>query len=167
MDSSSYTFTTTFTLTNAKYLASKVATDLKRIQRFYGSPTDQQISDYESEITELLNEGYLDNITYGFRRNGNWIKPSLKYTSLELSIGNMDDDPGKIPMGADISNAAFGSFLFKNFKWDNLTQGEKDNFLKKLRIQRTDGSTPQSEGYFSNDLTYGSGGRSINRSTLK
>jgi hypothetical protein len=167
MESSSYTFNTTFTITNAKYLASKIATDLKRIQRFYGHPTDKQISDYETEITELLKEGYLDNITYGFRRNGIWIKPSIKYDSIELSNGNTDDDPGKIVVGADISNATFGSFLCKNKKWDNLSQVERDNFLKKLPLQRTDGSTPQSDGHFSNDLTYGSGGKSINRSSLK
>jgi len=167
MESSSYTFNTTFTLTNAKYLASKIATDLKRIQRFYGYPTDKQISDYEAEITELLKEGYLDNITYGFRRNGIWIKPTIKYDSIELSSGNTDDDPGKIVVGADISNATFGSFLCKNRKFDNLSQTERDSFLKKLPIQRSDGSNPQSDGYFSNDLTYGSGGRSINRSSLK
>lgn len=167
MESSSYSFNTTFTLTNAKYLASKIATDLKRIQRFYGSPSDSQIAEYEAEITELLKEGYLDNITYGFKRNGIWIKPSVKYNSIELSNGNTDDDPGKIPIGADISNATFGSFLCKNSNWDNLSQTEKDNFLKKLPIKRTDGRIPQSDGYFSNDLTYGSGGKSINRSTLK
>lgn len=167
MESSSYTFNTTFTLTNAKYLASKVATDLKRIQRFYGSPTDNQISNYETEITELLKEGYLDNITYGFRRNGIWIKPSTRYTSLELANGNIDDDPGKILVGADINNASFGSFLCTNSKWDKLTQTEKDTFLKKLPLKRVDGNAPQSEGYFSNDLTYGSGGKSVNRSSLK
>ena len=32
------TETTTFTLTHAKYMAAKVATDLKRMQRFYGAP---------------------------------------------------------------------------------------------------------------------------------
>lgn len=167
MESSSYSFNTTFTLTNAKYLASKIATDLKRIQRFYGSPSDTQIAKYEAEITELLKEGYLDNITYGFRRNGIFIKPSVKYNSVELSNGKNDDDPGKIPIDADINNATFGSFLCNNSKWDNLSQTERDIFQKKLPIQRTDGSAPQSDGYFSNDLTYGSGGKSINRSTLK
>jgi len=165
MGSSSYTSNTTFTLTNAKYLASKIATDLKRIQRFYNSPTDEKITAYEEEITELLKEGYLDNVTYGFRRDGHWIKPSIKYTSSELSSGSIDDDPGKIPSGADISNATFGSFLCKNEKWNNLSQAEKANFLKKLPIERTEASQP--EGNFYNDLTYGSGGKTINRSTLK
>ena len=167
MENSSYTFNTTFTLTNAKYLASKIATDLKRIQRFYGYPADSQIIEYEAEITELLKEGYLDNIIYGFKRNGIWIKPSIKYNSIELSNGNTDDDPGKIAIGGDVSNATFGSFLCKNSKWERLSQTDKDNFLKNLPIKRSDGSIPQSDGYFSNDLTYGSGGKAINRSTLK
>jgi hypothetical protein len=43
--SSSYTTTDTesFTLVHARYIASKVATDLKRFQRFYGSPSDAWI----------------------------------------------------------------------------------------------------------------------------
>jgi hypothetical protein len=38
----SYTFSesTTFTLTHAKHMAAKVATDLKRMQRLYGYPSD-------------------------------------------------------------------------------------------------------------------------------
>ncbi len=167
MESSSYSFNTSFTINNAKYLASKIATDLKRIQRFYGCPSDGQIADYESEIMELLKEGYLDNITYGFKRSGIWIKPSVKYNAIELANENADDDPGKITTGADIGNATFCSFLCTNGKWDNLSQTEKDNFLKKIPIKRTEGINPQSDGYFSNDLIYGSGGKSINRSTLK
>ncbi|NTW53455.1 MAG: hypothetical protein HGB15_01550 [Chlorobaculum sp.] len=167
MESSSYTFNATFTVTHAKYLASKVAADLKRIQRFYGQPNDKQISDYEAELTELLKEGYLDSITYGFKRAGVWIKPAVKYSSIELSNGNTDDDPGKIFVGADIRNAAFGSFLCTNSKWDNLSQAVKNSFRTRLPIQRYEGANPQSAGYFSNDLTYGSGGKAINRSSLK
>ena len=42
----SYTQTTTFTITHARHLVAKVATDLKRMQRFYGSPNDDDIVDY-------------------------------------------------------------------------------------------------------------------------
>ena len=72
MSTSTYTYNTTFTLTNAKYLAAKIATDLKRMQRFYGKPTDQQIEDYENEAISLLNDGYLDTITYGFKKDDKW-----------------------------------------------------------------------------------------------
>src|SRR6478752_2501033 len=92
-----YSNTQTFTLTHAKYLASKVATDLKRLQRLYGFPSDSIIESYETELTELLKGGYLDTVTYGFKRNNNWIEPTLRYTSQEISSGSgLDDDPGKV-----------------------------------------------------------------------
>jgi hypothetical protein len=71
--SSTSSNTQTFTLTHAKYLASKVATDLKRMQRLYGSPSDYQINNFESELTEFLRNGFLSEVTYGFKRNDNWI----------------------------------------------------------------------------------------------
>ena len=51
MSTSSYSGSTTFTVTHAKELAVKVATDLKRMQRFYNEPSDNLIADYELEIT--------------------------------------------------------------------------------------------------------------------
>ncbi len=48
---SSYTVSesTTFTVSHARHMAAKVAADLKRIQRFYGAPSDAEIADYEAE----------------------------------------------------------------------------------------------------------------------
>ena len=72
---STYTTSTTasFTMTHAKYLSSKVAADLKRMQRFYGSPSDAWIADYEAELASLLKHGYLASVTYGYKRDGNFI----------------------------------------------------------------------------------------------
>ena len=60
------TDTITFTRTHARHIAAKVATDLKRMQRFYGEPSDSRIADFESEVVEFLKEGLLDTVTYGF-----------------------------------------------------------------------------------------------------
>lgn len=167
----SYTYTqtesVTFTITHAKYLAAKVATDLKRIQRFYNSPTDDMISKYEEELIQLLKNGYLEKITYGFRRNGNWIRPTVSYTAQELgSLQGTDDDPGKILPGADISGAFFGSFLEGSRGYLNLSTEDRQRFNNTLPFQRGDGSVPGAEGYFSQDRSYFSGGRALNRSTL-
>lgn len=168
MSSNSYTYDYTFTLTNAKYLGAKVATDLKRIQRFYGSPSDERIQKYEEEIIALLKEGYLDTITYGFKRNDDWIKPTIRYKSTDFSgISAMDDDPGKIPAHYDVSGATFCSFLEKNAKWDKLSSSQQKAFEDSLSINRSYGSTPGADGYFGSDLTYSSGGQSLNRSSLK
>lgn len=129
----SYTFNKTFTATHAKHLAAKVATDLKRIQRFYNSPTDSDILDYETEIAQLLKDGYLDTVTYGFKKSTDWIEPTVRYTAKDLSdsIGT-DDDPGRVRPGADVSGASFYSFLTYTSAWFNLTAEERSNYKTGL-----------------------------------
>ena len=69
---------TTFTVTHARHMAAKVATDLKRLQRLYGGPSDASIADFENEVIELLKAGYLGTVTYGYRKDGSWIEPTLR-----------------------------------------------------------------------------------------
>ncbi len=66
--SQSYTFagSLTFSVTHARQIAAKVATDLKRLQRFYGQPSDGDINNYEYEVVTLLTAGYLGRVWYGF-----------------------------------------------------------------------------------------------------
>jgi len=108
----SYTYsdTKTFTITHAKHLAAKVATDLKRMQRFYDAPSDTAIKEYEEEIKLFLKEGFLDTVTYGFKRNEQWIEPTLKFTARDFEYDS-SDDPGKILPNADIDGASFYSYL--------------------------------------------------------
>jgi len=107
-------------------MAAKVATDLKRLQRLYGVPSDSSITDYESEITALMKGGYLATVTYGFKRDGKWIEPTLQYTARDLAGGtSSDDDPGKIRPGADTTGASFYSYLTYSPRWSTLTSAEK------------------------------------------
>lgn len=166
----SYTHTVSqaFTITHARHLVSKVAADLKRMQRFYGYPSDISISSYEAELVELLSNRYLDTVTYGFKRNDNWIEPTLRYTAKEL--GNMigaDDNPGRVKPGADISGANFYSFLTYSSIYNNLTAEQQNNFTNTLPFQRGYASEPGISGYLSNDKTYSSGGRALDRSYVK
>ena len=94
--SGTITDTTTFTITHARHMAAKVAADLKRMQRFYGRPFDSDITSYESEIVEMLKAGYLGTVTYGFKRDGDWIEPGLRYTARELAGDAANDDPGRV-----------------------------------------------------------------------
>ncbi len=164
----SYTVQDTFTILDAKHIAARVATDLRRMQRFYGSPSDLRITSFETEIVSLLKAGYLDNVTYGFQRNGNWIPPTLKYTARELlSMNTNDDDPGRVLPGADIQGASFHSFLIYSGAWFNLSERERNDFENTLPFQRSEVPAPGINGYFSNDKIYSSGGRALDRSTLK
>jgi hypothetical protein len=168
--STSYTFSDTisFTLTHAKYLASKVATDLKRMQRFYGSPSDVSIGEYEAELTELLKAGYLGTVTYGFRKGENWVEPALRYTARDLAgLAANDDDPGKVRPGIDVTGASFYSYLTYSTDWSRLTTAQQDAFKRTLPFQRTGANELGLNGYMVSDLTYSTGGRALNRFTLR
>ena len=168
--SNSYTTTDTITFnrTHAKHIAAKVATDLKRVQRFYYKPSDDRINAYEAEAIELLKEGFLDTVIYGFRRNGVWIEPTLRYTAWDLAGASaVDDDPGRIRPGEDISGASFYSYLICSSAWDRLTKQEKEAFSSRLPFQRTGAPEPGINGYWSGDLIYSAGGRALDRSSLR
>jgi hypothetical protein len=166
--SSSYTSTTTntFSITNARHMSAKVSADLRRIQRFYGQPSLQMIAAYEEELAQLLKNGYLDTVTFGFKRDGKWIEPTICYTASELSSG-VDDSPGTINANADVSNASFYSYLIYSDKYNSLPQQEIDNFKKLLPIQRVSAAEPNVSGYYETDKTYSSGDRSLSRKTLR
>jgi len=164
---SSYTLTAsdTFTVTHARHLAAKVATDLKRLQRFYGAPSDAKIVEFEMEVVELLKKGYLGTVTYGYKREGKWITPTLRYTASELSSGT-SDDPGRVRPGADTSGASFYSYLTYSAKWDRLSSAERDAFKRSLPFQRSNAAEPGVNGYFVSDRTYSAGGRELGRSSV-
>jgi hypothetical protein len=158
----------TFTVTHAKHLAAKVATDLKRIQRLYGSPSDGDIANYEGELILLVREGYLSTVTYGFRRNGAWIEPTLSYSSRDVGSGaSDDDDPGRVRPGAEISNATFYSYLTYSSAWEQLSVTARDAFKRQLPIQRAGAPEPAVNGYLSSDRTYSAAGRALARSSVR
>ena len=135
MSMSSYTVsdTITFTLTHARHIAAKIATDLKRIQRFYGYPSDASIADYETEAIELMKAGYLGTVTYGFRRNGSWIEPTLRYTSRDLyGASANDNDPGRVRPGVNITGATFYSYLTYSIAWERISEAEQETFKRQL-----------------------------------
>jgi hypothetical protein len=170
----SYTYTVpetetrTFTVTHARHMAAKVVTDLKRMQRLYGKPGDASIADYEAEITEFLKEGFLGTVTYGFRRDGKWIEPTLRYKARDLagSAAN-DDDPGRLRPGANIDGASFYSYLTYSAAWDGQSDSEKGVFRERLPFTRDGASEPGVNGYLADDKIYSAGGRALNRASVK
>lgn len=168
MTSYSYTESATFTVTHARHMAAKISTDLKRIQRLYGKPSDKDIADYESEAVAMIKAGYLSSVYYGFKRNGSWIEPTLMYTARDLSGGSAnDDDPGKIRPGKDVTGASFTSFISYTSAFLTLSQAERDAFKSGLPIQRVSGTTSPVDGYLASDRTYSAGGRALDRSSVR
>jgi len=167
--SESYTISAaeTFTILHARRIASKVATDLQRFQRFYGAPPDNWIRDYEAELVELLKHGVLHTVVYGFQRRERWTAASVQYTALSDGTLVSDDDPGKIRPDLDVAGASFTSFLDYNEKWSRLSPAERAAVRAACPFERVAGSSPPLErGYWARDLTYAAGGRGIGRSTV-
>ena len=159
--------TQTFTVTHARHMAAKVATDLRRIQRFYGYPSNPDIENYEAELVVLLKAGYLEEVTYGFRRGTDWIEPTLRYTAGELLGAGSDDDPGRVRQGRDVSGASFYSYLTYSAKYLNASSSDKESALKDLPFKRSGAPAPGISGYLESDKTYSAGGRALNRASVR
>ena len=169
---SSYTTTgtisDTFTITHARHIASKVATDLLRFQRFYGSPNNHRIDLYEAELTILLKYDAVDTVIYGFQRNGLWTMASARYVALPGGSIRTDDDPGKIRPGFDVRNASFASFLTYSSRWWNLSATVRAHIKSELPFPRGSGSSSGLEtGSWAEDRNYSAGGRGLGRSTVR
>ena len=143
---SSYSFTVaetqTFTITHARHMAAKVATDLKRVQRFYGYPSDSSITQYEAELIVMLKAGYLGEVTYGFKRGNDFIEPTLRYSGDLVGAGS-DDDPGKVRPGKDVTGASFSSYMTYSSKYYDAA-AERESALKDLPFKREGAPTPGS-----------------------
>jgi hypothetical protein len=160
------TFTTTFTRTHARDIASRVAADLSLMHRYYdGRPSLASIDAYEEEFVELLAKGYLYRSEYGFKKDGDRIV-SIRYTVRPGS--NEPDRAGKVPATADVSGATFFSFLEYSTPFLNLSAEEKKAVEEALPLQRGFGSAPgNGKGYWSSDKNYGAGGMVASRETFK
>lgn len=171
--SSTYSITgsESFTITHARKIACKVATDLKRFQRLYGrtwDPSDQAIDNYEAELVHLLKHDVVGSVIYGYMRAGKWTQACVRYHSTSGGELVADDDPGKIRPGYDIAGASFTSFLTYNSNWDRMSQSARQAIANSSPLQRGTGTTPMLEkGYWSHDLTYSAGGRGVIRSIVK
>jgi hypothetical protein len=161
----SYTVTRTFTRTDARYVAGKVAADLRQLSQAYGEPTEQHIADLMAELTEYLVDGYLDRITYGFCKGDQWVV-ALKYTGAEIGALTADDRSGRVPRGADVTSASWCSLLVRNGKWSALSEDQQFRYERALPIQRTDGTEPSSgaRGWIE-DKTYSSSGGGVRRAS--
>jgi hypothetical protein len=158
----------TFTFLHARYIASKVATDLRRFQRFYQQPSDTWIEWYEKELAVLLKHDAAQSVVYGFKRNGKWTEASVRYTALPGGVLSADDDPGKIRPNMDIAGADFTSFLSYRSKWFELTSSEQAAIEAECPFQRSTMTAPPLEvGYWADDLCYSAAGRGLGRATVR
>ena len=156
----------TFTLTSAKYLASKVTTDMRRCGQLHGKPTDNQINNYGTELALLLRDGYLDTYEFGFEIDNRRVL-SFFYKAIGGQLVSSDDRPGKIYAG-EVSGATWFNFATYSPKWHALSQAEKDQFKSNSPINRVTGTPPtDGSGYWVTDLSYSRDGVALQRKTFR
>ena len=162
------TFTTssTFTRTGAKYIASKVIADLQGMQDYYGKPNESSILDYHKELTELLAGGYLASVEYGFKRNDQMVV-ALRY-EVRQDGSLQDGKSGGVFARADISNAKWFSVLTNSQEWDLLSDVDRQRIEERIPIKRTSGQGPQDgRGRWVTDRSYSSEGVGAQRRTFR
>jgi hypothetical protein len=124
----SITRSVTFTITSARYLTSKIAADLRSMNRLYGEPMLASIDDFAEEAALLLRDGYLDRVDYGLRRGsayGRWVWV-LRLRYVATSVGTLQDaNPGGVPANADTTGASWYSYLVKSSAFYGLTPGQQ------------------------------------------
>lgn len=165
-----YTSTSAFTITHARYVTSKIAADLRQLRLLYnGRPNEADIDAYAEEAALLLRDGYLERVDYGFKRNtatgAEWVL-LLRYV---VRAGDITDDhAGRIPPGVPIGNAYFHSYLTYTSKFFNLTPADRDAVKARLPITRTAGGDAGfATGTWGSARAYSSNQQGVDRSVFR
>jgi hypothetical protein len=160
------TATATFTRSDAKYVTSKVITDLKQFQRWYGAPADSDIEGYSAELVAMLAGRYMSWVEYGFWRAGKW-QVSVRYEVRADGSLDTDSRAGGVPRGHDVIGARFFSFMCWSSEWSHLTAAEQQAIYDPLPFTRTTGTEPgYATGSFTYDRTYSVSGNGVARRTF-
>lgn len=113
-----------FTLTHAKYLASKVTTDMLRCQQLYYQPSSTDINNYGTELALLMRDGYVCEYEFGFQIGDRRLL-SWHYTVRNSELNATNDRPGGLPAGVTLAGASFFNQLTYSSKWSLLPETEK------------------------------------------
>lgn len=163
----STTTTSTFTRTNARYLASKIAADLRQLRSFYREPTEQQIDNLYEELVEMLAGGYVATYEAGFRKSNGQRVVSARYTVRSSGIST-DDRAGGIYARADISGASWFTYMTYSNAWWELNDSARHAINDSVPIDRSPADEPtDGNGYWESGRNYASGGTSTSRSGFR
>lgn len=169
----SFTMTRTasesFTLTQAKHLASKVTADMRRCQQLYGQPSDAEINDYGTELALKLRDGYVASYEFGYVRSSDDERVLTWRYSVD-STGNLvsDDRPGRILSGVNITGATMRNRLTHSAAWQRLTEAQQTAYEQSMPFQRVGRPDYGSSlGTWVNDLCYSASGTAMSRQTFK
>lgn len=166
----SATRSVTFTATSARHLTSKIAADLRTMNRYYDVPSLTDIDQYAQEAAQLLLDGYLGWVDYGLRRPTSsggmvWVL-QLRYTVSSSGILT-DDHPGGVPANAPVAGATFYSYLSYSATFNVLPQWRQDAVKADLPVKRTGAAeSPRAGGTVNGQRSYSRDSVSLSRDTF-
>ncbi len=163
----SQTYSSTFSRTHAKYLASKVVADLYQCSLLYDHPSPDSVEPYEEELTTLLADRFVGTYEFGFKRNG---KRVLSWHYTVGSAGDLEGDSrsGSLTRGVDIGDATYFNFLTYSGEWWALSPAAREAIKRTLPFYRTSGAAPgDGSGRWVVEHVYSSGGVLMSRRVFK
>jgi len=157
---------TWITITDAKYVTSKLGADLLNLHARYGRPDRDKIADFILEAALYLKAGYLSTVDYGFKDGDRWML-RLRYRA--VSGGQLRDAaPGALPNVGDIDGYPFYSYLISNDAFDALTAAQRRAFKDTLPIQRGSAAEPStSAGIIDGNSEYARNGTGLTREVFR
>jgi hypothetical protein len=157
----SLTRSATFSITDARYVASKLGADLRNLNARYGYPVLSRIPDYVEETAQYLKAGYLNTVDFGFKDGARWVL-RLRYRAVSGQLA--DAVPGALPSALEVAGYPFHSFLDQNSAYLAASQAERDAFEATLPFQRTAGVEPTAlSGSYGHQAQYSRNGGGLNR----
>ena len=159
---SSYTTSSTFTITDARYVASKMGADLRGLYARYDTPAAEEVENYIEEAALCLKAGYLKTVDYGFKRGDIWIL-RLRYTA--VSGGQLSDgSPGRLPAASELADCSFYSYLVWSDTFTGLSAAARQAFKDTLPITRTSAEAPSlGSGRYGTAVEYSRHGAGLSR----
>lgn len=158
----SLTSSSTFTISDARYVAAKMGADLRGLYARYNEPDAEKIEDYIEETAQCLKHGYLKTVDFGFKRGDEWIL-RLRYGA--TIGGQLTDGPtGRLPAASQLSDCHFYSYLRWSDSFYNLSEADKQAFRATLPINRTSSNAPSlGSGHHGNATEYSRHGAGLSR----
>lgn len=157
----------TFTIADAKYLASRIAHGLTLLRLYCGQLTPQKVQDLALEAAILMKFGLLANVKYGYQKDGNWIYAIGYSVNILGQVEATNGDPSIIDLPTNLDGAEWHSFLTRR-RNQNLSREDLEQVEQLLPIKRSDGTEPGSvNGYWTTDDSYCRNGIGLNRQQFR
>jgi hypothetical protein len=163
------TRTATVTHTDAKYVRSKIHSDLRQLRALYGGFTAEFEAWTAEDLYQWIYRGHAAEIELAYVDTVNHQRRfSLRFTVRRDGSVAADDDPGGIPFHK-VTGAVFAVRVTGTREWKAKSKAEKQKFYESLSGSwgPAEYALKDGQGYWMSDRTYASGGLGVPRAMFR